>query len=191
MINHLSIVIAVRFVSFFLAVLVGVASVNVLSVIDWVGVGVASVDLFLPNVRAPAKPTMTQVDHSHEAVSDGGTGWAACGGSTLDGLFREPEQTSDKKRDEAKGETRPIELVSTPKAKYTDAARAEGIEGAVLLKVTLLASGTIGGISVVRGLDGLNEQAIEAARKIKFKPKLVNGTPVTVVKTIEYGFSLE
>jgi TonB family protein len=87
--------------------------------------------------------------------------------------------------------TTPVRIVSKPRALYTDLARQNQTEGSVVLKVTLLASGEIGGISVVRGLpDGLTERAMAAARQIKFQPERVNGVPVSVTKTVEYTFSI-
>jgi TonB family protein len=37
---------------------------------------------------------------------------------------------------------------------------------------------------------GLDEAAVSAARGIKFEPKMINGKPVPVVKTIEYNFNI-
>jgi TonB family protein len=87
--------------------------------------------------------------------------------------------------------TNKVNLLFKPKATYTDAARQNNIEGAVRLKLTLLANGQVGSITPVTRLpDGLTEQAIAAARQIKFEPKTVNGVPVSVVVTIDYGFSI-
>jgi TonB family protein len=87
--------------------------------------------------------------------------------------------------------TSPFVITSKPRATYTDLARQNNTEGAVLLKVTLLASGEVGNVSVVRGLpDGLTEQAVEAARQIEFEPKKVNGVPVSVTQTFEYTFEV-
>jgi outer membrane biosynthesis protein TonB len=36
----------------------------------------------------------------------------------------------------------------------------------------------------------LTEQAIAAARQIKFEPKKVNGSPVSVTMTFQYGFNI-
>jgi TonB family protein len=84
-----------------------------------------------------------------------------------------------------------LQILSKPKAVYTDAARENDIQGSVRLKITLLASGEVGSITPVTTLPyGLTEQAIEAARKIKFKPKTVNGQPVSVVVTFDYGFNI-
>ena len=59
----------------------------------------------------------------------------------------------------------------------------------VLLRIRFLASGKIGDISVIKGLpNGLTEKAIEAARKISFEPKKVNGVPQDVTRQIEYTF---
>ncbi len=84
-----------------------------------------------------------------------------------------------------------LSIVSTPRAKYTEAARRASNQGSVQVRVTLLANGGVGMVQVVKGLEnGLNEQAVEAARKLVFLPKRVNGIPVTVVKTMEYSFSI-
>lgn len=87
--------------------------------------------------------------------------------------------------------TTPYRIISKPRPGYTDAARANQVTGSVLLKVTLLASGQVGSIVPVRRLpDGLTEQAIAAARQIKFEPKKVNGVPQSITVTIDYGFTI-
>lgn len=91
----------------------------------------------------------------------------------------------------AGGVSSPFRIVSKPRATYTDAARTNNVQGSVLVKVTLLASGQVGGVSVVRGLPhGLSERAIAAAKLIRFEPKKVNGVPVSVTQTFEYTFSI-
>lgn len=85
----------------------------------------------------------------------------------------------------------PLIIVAKPRARYTDEARKHLVQGTSTLKVTLLANGSIGEITVVRALaDGLTDEAIAAARKIVFLPKRVNGYPVSVMKTIEYNFNI-
>ncbi len=89
------------------------------------------------------------------------------------------------------GVTSPLRIISNPRATYTEAARTNNVQGSVLVKVTLLASGQVGGVTVVRGLPhGLSEKAIAAAKMIRFEPKKVNGVPVTSTKTMEYTFSI-
>jgi len=87
--------------------------------------------------------------------------------------------------------TTPLQIISKPKATYTDAARTNNVQGSVRLKITLLSSGQVGSITPVTRLPhGLTEQAIAAARQIKFKPKLVNGVAQSVVVTFDYGFNI-
>lgn len=87
--------------------------------------------------------------------------------------------------------TTPLQIISKPKATYTDAARTNNVQGSVRLKITLLASGAVGSITPVTRLPhGLTEQAIAAARQIRFKPKLINGVPQSVVVTFDYGFNI-
>jgi hypothetical protein len=79
-----------------------------------------------------------------------------------------------------------FKLTSQPRANYTDLARQYDINGAVRLKVTFLANGSIGNITVVKKLPfGLTNSAIKAAKAIEFVPGAV---PVS--KTVEYKFIL-
>ncbi|MEK7725357.1 MAG: TonB family protein, partial [Acidobacteriota bacterium] len=89
------------------------------------------------------------------------------------------------------GPTEGIKILSKPRANYTDAARQNQVQGTVTLRVTFLANGSIGGISPVSGLpNGLTEQAIAAARGIRFEPAKVNGVAQTVTKQVQYSFTL-
>ena len=77
------------------------------------------------------------------------------------------------------------------KAKYTEEARQNKVQGTVVLQVVFHINGSITDVKVVRGLpDGLTEKAIEAARKIRFNPAVKNGTPVSVRGQLEFSFNL-
>jgi TonB family protein len=77
------------------------------------------------------------------------------------------------------------------KASYTREARDNGVQGTVVLNVVFSADGTITNIQVIKGLpDGLTEKAVEAAKKIRFKPALRDGNPVSVRGNLEYSFNL-
>lgn len=85
----------------------------------------------------------------------------------------------------------PIQIFSKVSPNYTDAARRNGVEGVVRLKITFLATGVIGSITPVLSLpDGLTESAIAAAREIKFNPPTRNGVPYNLSKLVEYHFSI-
>lgn len=87
--------------------------------------------------------------------------------------------------------TEPLQIRSKPRPNYTESARKNSVQGTVRLRVTFSASGQVTGITPVSGLpDGLTEQAIAAARQIQFSPQKKNGVPVSVTKTIEYGFNM-
>ncbi len=89
------------------------------------------------------------------------------------------------------GPTVGIQILSKPRPGYTDSARTNNVQGTVMLTVTFLASGQVGGVSAVKGLpDGLTEKAIAAARQIQFKPAMKNGQAYTVTKRIQYNFTI-
>ncbi|MDQ2745709.1 MAG: energy transducer TonB [Acidobacteriota bacterium] len=89
------------------------------------------------------------------------------------------------------GPTEAIKILSKPQPRYTDAARQNNVTGTVTLKVTFTASGQIGSIAPVSGLPyGLTEQAIAAAKAIRFEPPKRNGVPYSVSKTISYSFTI-
>jgi TonB family protein len=91
----------------------------------------------------------------------------------------------------AVGVTQGIKILSKPRPGYTDSARQQNIQGTVILRVTFLANGSIGGVSAVKGLgSGLTEQAIAAAKRISFEPAKINGVAQSVTKQIEYSFSI-
>lgn len=83
------------------------------------------------------------------------------------------------------------QLVERPKPSYTDSARQNNVQGKVVLRVVLSANGSVGSISAISGLShGLTEQAIAAARRIRFTPAIKDGRPVSVAVTVEYNFSV-
>lgn len=77
------------------------------------------------------------------------------------------------------------------KAKYTEVARINTVQGSVALSVVFSQEGTITDIRVMRCLpDGLTQNAIAAAQVIRFNPAMKNGTPVNVRGTLEFYFNL-
>jgi periplasmic protein TonB len=74
---------------------------------------------------------------------------------------------------------------------YSEEARKAKYQGTVLLYIEVDPSGRATNIRVARSLGlGLDEKAIEAVRKWKFKPGYKDGRPVTVAATIEVNFRL-
>lgn len=82
-------------------------------------------------------------------------------------------------------------ILYKPEPQYTIQARNAGIEGTVVLRAILGADGQVQNILLLRSLShGLSEQAIYAARRIKFAPATKNGRPVSQFIQIEYNFHL-
>jgi TonB family protein len=82
-------------------------------------------------------------------------------------------------------------VVWKPEPNYTQDAIANQRIGKVILKAVCNPSGRIVITKVIQGLkDGLTEEAIEAAKNIKFFPGLKDGKPVPVQIQLEYNFNL-
>ncbi len=88
-------------------------------------------------------------------------------------------------------QTKGANLLTKPRATYTDLARFYEITGSTNLRVTFLATGEIGAVTPVTKLPfGLTSQAINAARAIRFEPAIRNGQTINVTKQIIYSFTL-
>ncbi|HVG32850.1 MAG TPA: TonB family protein [Pyrinomonadaceae bacterium] len=98
------------------------------------------------------------------------------GGRTI---FRKSDITTKKAR-----------ILKKPNPSYTDQAMRERESGEVVLKAVFAADGTVKYIRPVKSLRyGLTEQAIKAAKKIKFEPARICEKPVLQFVQIEYYFS--
>lgn len=85
----------------------------------------------------------------------------------------------------------PAEIVFKPKPAYSEEARAKKIEGEVLLEIEFCASGESRVLSLMRGLGyGLDENAIAAARAIRFRPATRDGGPVDSAAVVHIVFQL-
>jgi TonB family protein len=94
-------------------------------------------------------------------------------------------------QDDGASGTLPVEIISKPKPLYTDEARKLNLEGEVLLEVIFGADGQLHINRVVRGLGhGLDEAAVTAASKIKFKPAQRNGSAVDSTAIVHVTFQL-
>jgi protein TonB len=84
----------------------------------------------------------------------------------------------------------PIEQV---KPQYTSEAMRARVQGSVSIECVVMPDGSVGDLRIIRSLDrqfGLDEEAIKAARRWRFRPGSLHGEPVPVVVTIELMFSV-
>jgi TonB family protein len=87
--------------------------------------------------------------------------------------------------------TNAVEITFKPNPVYTDEARQLKLEGEVLLEVMFGANGQLHVNRVVRGLGhGLDEAAIAAANRMRFKPAMRTGTPVDSTAIVHVVFQL-
>src|SRR5579885_2233254 len=88
------------------------------------------------------------------------------------------------------GVTAPV-LISKVEPEYSEEARKAKYQGTVVLYVEVDPNGKPRNLRVVRSLGlGLDEKAIEAVNKWRFRPGYKDGHPVTVAATIEVNFRL-
>lgn len=89
------------------------------------------------------------------------------------------------------GVSAPVPLNSVI-VEFTDVARRAKYQGVCLVSLTVDAQGNPQNPRVVRGLGmGLNQKALEAVQKYRFKPAMLDGkTPVPVMITVEVNFRL-
>ncbi len=88
------------------------------------------------------------------------------------------------------GVSAPVPLYR-PDPEYSDEARKAKYSGAVLLSIVVDVEGRARDIKVVKSLGmGLDEKAMEAVQKWKFKPGMSNGKPVNTRATVEVNFRL-
>jgi TonB family protein len=96
-------------------------------------------------------------------------------------------QTSNNQQD------RPLKIKSKPQispsvfSRCLEGKRNTGIRA--LVKVTFHSSGKVTEVEIEEssGCEHFDKEALRIAKKLKFKPAIKDGEPITVVKTTEYG----
>jgi TonB family protein len=84
-----------------------------------------------------------------------------------------------------------VRVVSKPEPTYTESARKYSVTGTVVLRAVFSGDGQITNIRILRRLPhGLTDQALDAARKIRFLPAQKDGQPVSMTIQLEYNFNL-
>jgi protein TonB len=74
---------------------------------------------------------------------------------------------------------------------FTEEARKARLQGAVMLQIEVTAQGKVANVRVVRGIGfGLDERAVEAVLKWRFRPGMQDGKPVSAPATVEIYFYL-
>lgn len=75
---------------------------------------------------------------------------------------------------------------------YPPAAKRDGLEGVVVLTITISAEGTVKQARVIRGLSRpLDASALTAAKQTLWTPATVDGRPVTITRRFNVRFTLQ
>ncbi len=82
-------------------------------------------------------------------------------------------------------------ISKNPLPTFTEEGRTFSEQGVVRLRIVFSKEGIVSGITILKSLKhGLLRQAIFAAIRIKFLPKLESGSPIDITKTLEYAFRI-
>ena len=100
-------------------------------------------------------------------------------------------ESGPKRSVQTESKTTPVEILSKLNPEYTDPARKARIEGEVVLEAAFSTTGQVKVLRVVQGLGyGLDESAMRAAEKIRFKPAQRDGQPVDTVAMVHVVFQM-
>jgi protein TonB len=84
----------------------------------------------------------------------------------------------------------PVPAKSNTVPPYPQEARAAGRTGMVILKVVILADGTVADVQVLRGEEPFVSAAVQTVKKWKYEPARYKGQPITVYRIIQIPFKL-
>ena len=74
---------------------------------------------------------------------------------------------------------------------YPEEAKAAGIQGAVVMRITIGEDGSVTNVVVLRSVPMLDEAAIESVLQWQYQPTLLNGVPVEVEMNATVNFALQ
>jgi len=115
------------------------------------------------------------------------------GTQVADGAGQQPAANSETAESIFPGRdvTHKVSVINKPEPRYTKEARKNQITGTVVLRAVFSSSGAVTRIAAISKLpDGLTDQAIGAARQIKFIPAIKDGRFVSMWMELQYNFNL-
>ncbi len=83
----------------------------------------------------------------------------------------------------------PPQLKTQIRPKYPSEAKKKGIKGKVYVKVFINEKGVASDAIILQGIPGLNQAAIDAVKKAKYKPAKLKGKPVGVWVNLSLNFN--
>ena len=86
---------------------------------------------------------------------------------------------------------RPPTKIRDVRPKYPEAALAAGVQGVVILEVTIGPDGAVQETRILRSIPLLDDAAVSAVREWQFAPTLLNGAPTPIIMTVTVNFTLD
>lgn len=148
-----------------------------------------------PDQKPPEKPVPQIVGLTMSSTTTAGTFSAPVGNTAMGAVGPTARAPSEVKRGgglvplaEVDSGPAPLDEVRIP---YPPQARKDGIEGTVTLMIVVDETGKVTSAKVIGGPGhGLNEAALEAIRRFRFKPAIREGKAVPVETRFAYTFEL-
>ncbi|HEV7731622.1 MAG TPA: TonB family protein [Candidatus Binatia bacterium] len=110
---------------------------------------------------------------------EGGVAKGGVAGGEVGGAIALPEDAAP-----------PMPVEGNDKPTYPQEARATGQQGTVVLKVTILADGSVAKVEVLRGEEPFKSAAVAAVKTWKYTPAMFKGQPISVYRIIQIPFKL-
>lgn len=90
------------------------------------------------------------------------------------------------------GDVKAPEKLHSPPPQYTEIARKARIQGVVIVEAIVDKTGSVTNVKILKGLPmGLDQAAVDAIKRWKFKPATLNGRPVDVYYNLTVNFQLQ
>lgn len=84
------------------------------------------------------------------------------------------------------------EKVDAPQPQYTEIARKARVQGVVIVQAIIDKEGQVTNVKVLKGLPmGLEDAAVDAVKRWKFRPATLNGKPVAVYYNLTVNFRIQ
>jgi protein TonB len=129
---------------------------------------------------------------SGKGTGAGPFGTAEDGGGSAGTAAAAPPAAEPEPPPRPKGPSRPPRILDWTDPPYPEQARQQGVEGTVVLRLTVAAQGAPSNIRVSKssGHTALDEAAVAHVRRARFDPALKDGEPVSVTITFRVKFRL-
>ncbi|MEM9068018.1 MAG: TonB-dependent receptor [Myxococcota bacterium] len=103
----------------------------------------------------------------------------------------EGEASSDESAESEEPRVRPPTIAEFVEATYPSEAEEQGLEATVELEITIAVDGAVTDARVITPVgNGFDEAAVDAVRRFRFTPAIVNGQPTSVRIRYRYVFEL-